>query len=112
MLQEIDNQCQALCVRSHGEPSALQDSSAGALKGVKWNNIVLETKDRAPDVLDFIATVATPRLKKNVDEQVPLVCMIYAMMMNQRGQELSLHRRLPQLFWELDTPKIKKRLDL
>ena len=44
---------------------------------------MLEMKDRAPDVLDFIATVATPRRKKNVDEQVPLVCMIYAIMMNQ-----------------------------
>ena len=36
---------------------------------------MLEMKDRAPDVLDFIATVATSRLKKNVDEQVPPVCM-------------------------------------
>ena len=43
---------------------------------------MLEMKDRTP-VLDFIATVATPRLKKNVDEQVPLVCMIYAITMNQ-----------------------------
>ena len=86
LLQQIDNQCQALCVRSRGEPSVLKDSSVGALEVVKWSNIMPEMKDRAPDVLDFIATVATPRLKKNVDDQVPPVCMIYAMMMNQRWQ--------------------------
>ena len=53
-----------------------------------------EMKERAPDVLDFIATVVTPRLKKNVDEQFPPVCMIYAMMMNQRWQELSLTQKI------------------
>ena len=94
LLQQIDNQCQELCVRSRGEPSVLKDSSVGALEGVKWSNIMQEMKDRAPDVLDFIATVATPRLKKNVDEQVPPVCMIYAMTMNQGWQELSLIQKI------------------
>ena len=53
-----------------------------------------EMKDRALDILDFIATVAAPRLKKNVDCQVPPVCMVYAMMMNQRWQELSLVQKI------------------
>lgn len=94
LLQEINDQCQALCVRTRGEPSILKDSSVEGLEGVKWCGVMHEMKERAPDVLDFIATVATPRLKKNVDEQVPPVCMIYAMMMNQRWQELSLIQKI------------------
>ena len=90
LLQEINDQRQALCVRTRGEPSFLKDSSVEGLKGVTWCSVMHEMKESAPDVMDFIATVATPRLKKNVDEQVPPVCMIYAMMMNKRWQELSL----------------------
>lgn len=94
LLQQINNQCQALCVRTRGEPSILKDSSVEALEDVNWYGVMIEMKDRAPDVLDFIATVATPRLKKKVEEQVPPVCMIYAMMMNQRWQELSLIQKI------------------
>jgi len=62
-----------------------------------------KVKNRAPEILDFIATVAALRLKKNVDAQVPLVCMACAMMMNQRRQELiAWSRELLQLFLELD----------
>lgn len=46
------------------------------------------------EVLGFIAMVATPRLKKNVDDQVPPVCMIYAMTINHRWQELSLIQKI------------------
>ena len=53
-----------------------------------------EMKKRARDILDFIAIVATPRLKKNVDAQVSQVCMVYAMMMNQRQQEPSLVQKI------------------
>lgn len=94
LLQQINNQCQALCVRTRGEPSILKDSSVEALEGVNWYGVMMEMKDRAPDVLEFIATVATPRLKKKVEEQVPPVCMIYAMMMNQRWQEFSLIQKI------------------
>ena len=90
LLKEIDGQCQSLRVRTRGEPSILKNTSVESLKRVDWCNVMKEMKDRAPDILDFIATVAAPRLKKNVDGQVPPVCMIYAMMMNQRWQELSL----------------------
>ena len=55
-----------------------------ALKIVEWCSVMKEMKKRARDILDFIAIVATPRLKKNVDAQVSQVCMVYAMMMNQR----------------------------
>ena len=94
LLKELNDQCQLLCVRTRGEPSVLKDSSVEALESVEWRKVMREMKDRVPDVLDFIATVATPRLKKNVDDQVPPVCMIYAMMMNQRWQELSLVQKI------------------
>ena len=94
LLKEIDGQCQSLCVRTRGEPSILKNTSVESLESVDWCNVMKEMKDRAPDILDFIATVAAPRLKKNVDGQVPPVCMVYAMMMNQRWQELSLVQKI------------------
>ena len=94
LLKEINGQCQSLFVRTRGEPSVLKDTSVEALESVEWCNVMKEMKNRAPDILDFIATVAAPRLKKNVDAQVPPVCMGYAMMMNQRWQELSLVRKI------------------
>ena len=65
-----------------------------SLESVDWCSVM---KDRAPDILDFIATVAAPGLKKNVDGQVPPVCMVYAMMMNQRWQELSLVEKIARI---------------
>ena len=55
------------CVRTRGEPSVLKDTSVEALESVGWCNVMKEMKNRPPDILDFIATVAAPRLKKNVD---------------------------------------------
>ena len=94
LLKEINDQCQSLCVRTRGKPSVLKDTSVEALESVEWCNVMKELRNRAPDILDFIATVAAPRLKQNVDAQVPPVCMVYAMMMNQRWQELSLVQKI------------------
>ena len=94
LLKEINDQCQALCVRTRGEPSVLKDTSVKSLESLEWSKVLSEMKERVPDVLDFIATIATPRLKKNVDDQVPPVCVIYSMMMNQRWQELSLVQKI------------------
>ena len=93
-LKEINDQCQSLCVRTRGQPSLLKNTSVEALENVDWGNIMKEMRERVPDVLDFIATVAAPRLKKNVEDQIPPVCMVYAMMMNQRWQELSLVQKI------------------
>ena len=67
-------------------------------------------KNRAPDILDFIATVAAPRLKKNVDAQVPPVCMVYAMMVNQRWQELSLVQKIATII--LGVGRSSKKVNL
>ena len=94
LLKELDDQCKSLCVRTRGEPSVLKETSVEALESVEWCSVMTEMKERAPDVLDFIATVAAPKLKRNVEDQVPPVCMIYGMMMNQRWQELSLIQKI------------------
>ena len=54
----------------------------------------LSMKESAPDILHFIATVAAPTVKKDVDNQVSPVCMIYAMLMNQKWQELSFIQKI------------------
>ena len=64
LLKEIDDQCQSLCVRTRGEPLILRDTSVEALESVDWCNVMKEMKNRAPDILDFIATVAAPKLNK------------------------------------------------
>ena len=64
LLKEIDDQCQSLCVRTRGEPSIPRDTSVEALESVDWCNVMKEMKNRAPDILDFISTVAAPKLKK------------------------------------------------
>lgn len=51
-------------VKHCGKPSMLKDSSVEGLEGVKWCSVMHEMKERAPDVLDFIATVATPDLRR------------------------------------------------
>ena len=94
LLRELNDQCQSLCVKTRGEPSVLKDTSVRALENVDWCKVMTEMKERAPDLLDFLATVASLRVKQNIDKQVPPVCMIYAMLMNQRWQELSLVQKI------------------
>ena len=70
-----------------------------------------EMKERAPDVLDLISTVATPRLKINVDDQVATICMVYSMMMNQRWQELSLMQKIATVILGIGHSSKKVRHD-
>ena len=51
--------------------------------------ILNEMKDRAPDALEFLATIAVPNLKDNGGQVAPL-CVAYGVSMNQRFRELSL----------------------
>ena len=57
------------------------------------------------EVLGFIAMVATPRLKKNVDDQVSPVCTI-----NHRLQELSLMQKIATII--LGTGHSNKKVKL
>ena len=41
-----------------------------------WSSVLQEMKDRAPDVLDFIATISVPVVKEK-EHQVPPLCVAY-----------------------------------
>ncbi|KAJ7372492.1 hypothetical protein OS493_018999 [Desmophyllum pertusum] len=74
-LEEIDDQCRDLCVRKHGKhgPSILHVSrqdTKSSLENFTWASIIEEMKERAPDLLDVIATVSVPVVKEK-ENQVP-----------------------------------------
>ena len=92
-LQEINEQCKKLCVRRDPSVLLIGRKDYKELLDFNWFKILDEMKRRAPDVLDFISTVATPSVKQN-GKQVPAICMTYALMMNTRWRELSLCQKL------------------
>ena len=97
-LEEIDGQCRDLCVRKRGKhgPSVLHVSrpdTKESLENFTWASIIEEMKMRAPDLLDFIATVSVPVVKEK-GNQVPSVCVAYAVMMHARWRELSLVQKV------------------
>jgi len=95
LLKEVNDQCQELCTRKKGNTSVLKvEKSKVILEDMKWNDVMVEMKERAPDVLDFIATVAAPKMKKKKENQIPPICSIYSCLMNQRWQELNLIQKL------------------
>ena len=55
-----------------------------------WNNILTEMRERVPDVLDFMAIAAIPKLKGNDGRQVMPFCTAHGILMNVRCRELSL----------------------
>ena len=66
-LKEVDARCAMLCVRKGAQPSILRVPSEHHKNLVEfhWNNLLREMRGRAPDVLDFMTTVAVPKLKGN-----------------------------------------------
>ena len=60
----------------------------------RWNNILTEMRECALDVLDFMATVAIPKLKGNNGRQVMPFCTAYGILMNVRCRELSLVQKI------------------
>lgn len=96
MLREIEEQCQQLCVRTKGQPSILRTSKEdqkNLSSSFSWMKIVDEMKNRAPDVLDFLVTVAAPKLKED-GRQIPAICQAYGLLMNTRCRELSLVQKV------------------
>lgn len=55
--------------------------------------VLNELKDRAPDVLEILTTIAMPNLKDDGRQVAPL-CVAYGVLMNQRCKELSLIQKL------------------
>lgn len=95
-LKEVDNQCTKLCARTSAEPSVLRVPSTQhkSLVEFRWDSILNEMKERAPDVLDFMVAVALPKLKGNDGRQVMPICTAYSILMNVRCRELSLVQKM------------------
>ena len=51
-------------------------------------------KQRAPDVLDFLVTVAVPKINESAEQQIPPLCTAYGVLMNSRWKELSLIQKI------------------
>ncbi|XP_068733624.1 uncharacterized protein [Montipora capricornis] len=94
--KEVDAQCAMLCARKSSEPSVLRVPSERHKNLVEFrcNNILTEMRERAPDVLDFMATVAVPKLKGNDGRQVMPLCTAYGILMNVKCRELSLVQKI------------------
>ena len=67
VLEHVNEQCQKLCSKTKEKSSVLQVSRAVQknLAEFKWISILREMKERTPDVLDFLTTVAIPRVKED-----------------------------------------------
>lgn len=55
----------------------------------------MEMSQHAPDVLDFLVTIAVPQMKRDSDQQqIPPLCTAYGILMNSRWRELSLIQKV------------------
>lgn len=95
-LKDVDSQCEKLCVRTTGQPSVLRElcKNPKSLVEFKWETILTEMKERAPDVLDFLVAMAVPKLKGNDGRQILPLCTAYGILMNVRCRELSLIQKV------------------
>ena len=94
--KDVDAQCALLCARKSSEPSVLRVPSERHKNLVEflWNKILTEMRERAPDVLDFMVTVAIPRLKGNDGRQVMPLCTAHGILVNVRCRELFLVQKI------------------
>lgn len=95
-LKEVDAQCTSLCARKSAQPSVLRvpGEHHKTLVEFRWNDILTEMKERAPDVLDFMVATAVPKLKGNDGRQIMPICTAYGILMNVRCRELSLIQKM------------------
>lgn len=97
ILKKIDDQCSSLCSKKH--PSFLRTPRSqhkDLAKSFSWVNILEEMKERAPDILDVLTTIAVPNVNTN-GEQVPRVCTAYAVLLNSRNRELSKVQKMSSI---------------
>ena len=58
----------------------------------------MEMSQHAPDVLDFLVTIAVPQMKRDSEQQIPPLCTAYGILMNSRWRELSLIQKVNSIF--------------
>ena len=87
-------QCTKLCVKTKGTPSVLclSRKDQNKLTSFTWMQILNELKDRAPDVLEILTTIAVPNL--NDGRQVVPLCAANGVLTNQRCKELTLIQKV------------------
>ena len=63
ILENIDEQCKKLTVKTKGKPSVLRVSREDHknLTSFPWMNILEEMQTRAPDILDILVTIGVPK---------------------------------------------------
>ena len=95
VLEHVNEQCQKRCSKTKEKSSVLQVSRAVQknLAEFKWISILREMKERTSDVLDFLTTVAIPRVKEDTS-QVPALCTAFGLSMNMRSRELALVQKV------------------
>lgn len=54
----------------------------------------MEMSQHAPDVLDFLVTIAVPQMKRDSEQQIPPLRTAYGILMNSRWRELSLIQKV------------------
>ena len=54
----------------------------------------MEMSQHAPDVLDFLVTIAVPQMKRDSEQQISPLCTAYGILMNSRWRELSLIQKV------------------
>lgn len=94
IIDKMNKDCKMLC--SKKSPSVLRTPRAKHSKLAKvfsWHDILNEMKERAPDILNILTTIAAPKLKLH-GQQVPPICMAYALLMNTRNRELSMVQKM------------------
>ena len=52
------------------------------LKEFTFKNIIMELHELAPEVLNFLVTMALPQAKKCEEKNIPLLCDTYGILMN------------------------------
>lgn len=92
-LKLVDEQCSRLCLRTT-VISRIPSAQHKNLVEFKWEAILKEMEERAPDVLDFLVAMAIPKLKGNDGRQVIPLCTAYGILMNVRCRELSLVQKI------------------
>ena len=95
MLQNIDNQAQSCVLRQkvHHLFCVCQENIRTNWHHSHGCRFFMNWKDRAPDVLEILTTIAVPNLKDDGRQVAPL-CVAYGVFTNQRCKELSLIQKV------------------
>ena len=96
-LEDVNEKCKKLCAitKYKEKPSVLRISREQQrnLADFKWIDVLREMKERAPEILNILMTIAAPSIK-NDNSQVAPICNAFGILMHTRNRELSLVQKL------------------